>query len=145
MSEYENYLRSLFSQKGIALPDAQEPLFREFASNPQIINNISSIKLLQELMTHNWQLKSRHEDIRLMQFAIPNANAGKPYTAEFDLLKLGLPDVIWFNLSGFGDSGLAFNSDTKLIEGLPQKSGNLEIAFDYKLDLDAEDAQASTK
>jgi len=144
MDETEKYIRSLLLQQGID-PERQEQLFREFVSQEENSNNVKSIRLLQEKMTKSWQLIARREEIKNLQIALPNGIAGKPYKADFDLKLFGLEDLTAFELSGFEGSGLGYDSNTNIISGTPQNSGDIPLVLRYNFDAEPDDAEPNTR
>lgn len=145
MDETEKYIRSLLQQQGIEIPFGSEAAFREFFSNQDNINNVKSIRLLQEKMTKSWQLIARREEIKSLQIALPNGSEGKPYEADFDLGRYGLDDIISYELTGFEDTGLEFDRSRRNIKGVPAKSGDIVLQFAYNFDGEPEDAAPNQK
>jgi hypothetical protein len=145
MNETEKYIRALLQQQGIAVPQNFETLLRTFAQTEDNINHVKSIRLLQETMTTSWQLIARREEINTMQVALPNGIAGKPYTAHFSFTTYGLADITASNLTGFEGSGLEYNPKTKIIQGLPKRSGDIVLNFSYNFEGEPQGAPVNTR
>ncbi|MFN0291626.1 PP2C family serine/threonine-protein phosphatase [Pedobacter helvus] len=140
MTETEQYLRSLLQQQGITVGEHLNDLLKTFAAGDENITSVKNIRLLQHNMTKDWKLIARRADINALQLAFPNGIVGKPYQAEFDFKAFGLEDIISFQLTGFENTGLAFDKNTKVINGTPQNSGDISLLFSYKID--GEEAEA---
>lgn len=145
MDETERYLRALFQQQGITIDNSVEGLFQLFASAEANIDSVKNIRLLQERMTKDWKLIARRAEINALQLAFPNGIAGKPYYTAFNFNSFGLNDIVSYTLSGFENSGLAYDLDSKIISGIPLVSGNIALVFSYKLEGEEEAALANKK
>ncbi len=145
MDETEKYLYALLQQQGISSHERLRELFNEFVSREENINYVKSIKLLQEKMTKNWQIFARGEDIKTLQVALPNGNQGKAYKAVFDFEAFGLADITRYELTGFEGTGLAYDPENKIIEGLPANSGDIVLNFSYNFEGEPEDAEFNQK
>jgi len=145
MDETEKYLYALLQQQGITSHERFRELFRDFVSEEENSNYVKSIKLLQEKMTKNWQVIARREEIRTLQVAFPNGNQGKAYKSVFDINAYGLADLIRYNLIGFEGSGLRYDPETKIIEGIPENSGDIILDLSYNFDMEPDDAEPNHK
>lgn len=139
MDETEKYLYSLLQQQGITSHERLRELFLEFVSGEENNNYVKSIRLLQEKMTKNWQVIARREDIKMLQVALPNGHQGKPYKAVFDFNAFGLTDITRYELTGFEGTGIDYDVDTKIIEGLPVNSGDIILNFSYNFEGEPDD------
>jgi hypothetical protein len=145
MDETEKYIRSLLQQQGLNIPHNCEAAFQEFVLNKENSNNVKSIRHLQETMTKNWQLIARREELKSLQIALPNGNEGKPYKAEFNFGHFGLEDITSYGLAGFEDTGLEYDAVSKIISGVPSKSGDIALHFIYNFEGEPEDAAPNQK
>ena len=145
MDEAEKYLYALLQQQGVNSHERFRELFLEFITREENINYVKSIKLLQENMTKNWQVIARREDIKTLQVAFPNGNQGKAYKSVFDFEVFGLADVTRYELTGFEGSGLVYDPETKIIEGIPENSGDIILDFHYNFEGEPEDAEFNHK
>lgn len=134
MDETERYLRALFQQKGITINSSVEGLFQLFANTEENINSVKNIRLLQERMTKDWKLIARRADIKALQIAFPNGIVGKPYQAEFNFNSFDLNDIVAYTLTGFENSGLTYDVDSRVISGIPQTNGNITLIFAYSFE-----------
>lgn len=145
MDETEKYLYALLQQQGISSHERFRELFLEFVNREENINYVKSIKLLQEKMTKNWQVIARREDIRTLQVAFPNGNQGKAYKAVFNFEAFGLADITRYELTGFEGSDLAYDPETKIIEGVPENSGDIILNLSYNFEGESDDAERNHK
>ena len=84
MDETEKYIRALLLGQGIESHERFSALFREFIAQEENTEYVKTIRLLQQEMTKNWQIRARREELKTLQVALPNGNQGKPYAVVFD-------------------------------------------------------------
>lgn len=145
MDETEKYIRSLLEQQKIETPEKFHVAFAEFTSSEENINNVKSIRLLQQQMTKNWQIIARREEIKTFQLALPNGFAGRPYKAELNFLAHGLTDITSYSLTGFESTGLDYDPETKMITGTPAANGDIALQLAYNFEGEPEDAEPNQK
>ncbi|UUC44697.1 PP2C family serine/threonine-protein phosphatase [Flavobacterium cerinum] len=145
MDETERYIKSLLLQQNIESCLKWEQLFRSFVADETNRNKVKLIQELQREMTKNWQLIARKEEIKSLPIVFPNGIVGKSYEALFDFAALGLTDIAKYQLSGFENSGLTFNTNNRIISGIPDQSGDIRLNFEYRLITEPEDAKFNTK
>lgn len=145
MDETEKYIRSLLEQQNIETPEKFHAAFTEFALSQENINNVKSIRLLQQQMTKNWQIIARREEIKALQLALPNGFVGKPYQAELNFSAHGIDDIKGYSLTGFEGTGLDYDHHTNLITGVPSASGDIVLQFAFNFEGEPEDAKPNQK
>jgi len=145
MNEIDRYIRALLQQQGITIGEHLNELFRSFVSAEENINNVRNIRLLQENMTKEWKLIARRAEIDALQLAFPNGIAGKQYQTEFDFKAHGLEDITSYDLSGFEDTGLVYDVNSRMISGIPKVSGDITLVLNYNFVGEAEDSTANQK
>nr|WP_322625426.1 PP2C family serine/threonine-protein phosphatase [uncultured Flavobacterium sp.] len=145
MDETEKYIRALLLGQGIESHERFSALFREFIAQEENTEYVKTIRLLQQEMTKNWQIRARREELKTLQVALPNGNQGKPYAVVFDFDAYGLQDVTTFELSGFEGTGLSFNPETKVIEGIPTEKGDIVLNFTFNFETEEPEAEPNHK
>lgn len=84
-------------------------------------------------------MDNRITDIIQQRVRILNATVGKPYEHRFNFNKLQWEDVSAFQFKGLEDVGLHFDEKTNQLSGVPTKSGDFTIIFEFKLEGEPED------
>lgn len=134
MDDTDQYIRALLQQQGIIIDENHSELFRAFVSTEANISSVRTIRLLQQNMTKEWKIIARRAEINALQLAFPNGIAGKPYQTTFDFKQYGLDDITTYSLSGFENTGLTYDTDTKIISGTPTTSGDIALTFAYNFE-----------
>jgi serine/threonine protein phosphatase PrpC len=75
-----------------------------------------------------------HQKVSKTSISLPNGTQGKPYECSFDLVKLGLSEIKYFELIGLDKFGLHYDNSTKKIEGTPTEQGDFTVLLRYKFD-----------
>lgn len=145
MDETEKYIRGLLLGQGIESHERFTALFREFTMQEENSEYVKTIRLLQQEMTKSWQIRARREELKTLQVALPNGNQGKPYSTVFNFAINGLEDITTFELTGFEGTGLSFNSETKVIEGIPTEKGDIVLNFTFNFETEEPDAEPNHK
>ncbi|SOD12682.1 PP2C family serine/threonine-protein phosphatase [Pedobacter xixiisoli] len=145
MDETDRYIRALLQQQGISIDENQSELFRAFVNTEANINSVKNIRLLQQNMTKDWKIIARRAEINALQLAFPNGIAGKPYQTKFDFKQYGLEDITSYGLSGFENTGLAYDANSKTISGTPKTSGDIAMLFSYNFEGEDENSPLNEK
>lgn len=138
MNDIEQYIKSLLEQQGMSINENSNEAFQAFVNRQDNIENVNSIRALQETMTKNWKLIARQQEINSIQLNFPNGTVGKPYHAQFNLTDYGLTDLVSFEFTGFEESGLIYDKNSNQIEGIPLVNGDILAFFHYQLEGEAE-------
>jgi hypothetical protein len=91
------------------------------------------------------KLEDRISEIIRQPVRILNGMVGKGYEARLDFEKLDWKDLTEYNFSGLEDVGLQFNKKTGQIVGVPSKSGDLKLLFQFKIEGQSEEAGYNEK
>jgi serine/threonine protein phosphatase PrpC len=143
MVDPKKYIRFLFEQKNIPIPDKRNKLFEEFASKPENIEAVNIIYENQKILMDKWRITSRINEVKEAQIIIPNATVNKKYEAVLDFIKMGLNDLILVEFDGLEQYGLVYEDET--IKGLPLQSGDFKILMRFKIEGELETAALNEK
>ncbi len=143
MFDSKKYIRFLFEQKNIVIPEKRNILFEEFANKPENIEAVKIIYENQKIIMETWKLKSRINDILDKQIIIPNATVNKKYEATVDFLKLGLNDLILVEFENLEQYGLVYEDE--IIKGIPLVAGDFKILMKFKVEGELETAVLNEK
>ncbi len=143
--EVKDYIISLLSKKGKIVSNEQNELIQHFSESIENITLVNQIIENQLLIMKNWEIKTRIEDIKRMNFPIQNGTVGKAYFSTIDFKQLNLTDIITEDFQGLDEIGLKFNATLDSIEGVPTVSGEKKIKFLFKIEGEAEDSELNVK
>ncbi len=139
MSTIKQLVTNLFESNNIHIPANRMNLFDKFILDEQNIATIRVIIQHQNQLMAKWKLEDRITAIIKQPIRILNATFGKPYEAKFDFDKFNWKDITAFEFEGLEQVGLIYDEKTKQITGVPTQSGDLKIAFRFKVDGQPED------
>jgi len=145
MEETKKYIQALLTQNKIEVTSSKLSLFDDFIANEENINSVKIIQENQKLIMANWKLKTRIDDILLQAVSLPNGTVNKKYESKIDFITLGWKDVIYSEIIGLEETGLAFNNEEELLFGNPIISGNLNIKLLFRIEGEAEDSKLNEK
>lgn len=128
----KDYISSLLNKRGIIVRENQKDFFDDFVFDEQNIELVNKINEYQKMIMNKWEIQSRIEDIKRMNFPIQNGTVGKEYMSLIDFKSLGLSDLIHEEFIGLEEIGLKFNKIDDLIEGNPILNGEHKIKFLFK-------------
>lgn len=128
----KDYISSLLNKRGIIIRENQKDFFDAFVFDEQNIELVNKINEYQKIIMNKWEIQSRIEDIKRMNFPIQNGTVGKEYKSLIDFKSLGLSDLIHEEFIGLEEIGLKFNKIDDLIEGNPILNGEHKIKFLFK-------------
>lgn len=128
----KDYISSLLNKRGIIVRENQKDFFDAFVFDEQNIELVNKINEYQKTIMNKWEIQSRIEDIKRMNFPIQNGTVGKEYKSLIDFKSLGLSDLIHEEFIGLEEIGLKFNKIDDLIEGNPILNGEHKIKFLFK-------------
>jgi serine/threonine protein phosphatase PrpC len=134
----QHYIEQLLSKNDIEITTKQETLFSEFSTDSELTEIIRCIQEKQGLIMKKWEILTRIEDIKELNITIPNGTVGIEYSKSLDFDKLGLTDLSRFELMGLQDVGLEFDTESKTINGIPNKSGNITLQFFFNINTETE-------
>ncbi len=120
-------------------------LFDKFLQDEQNIAAINAITQNQDWLMTKWKLEDRIAEIMQQPVRILNASVGKSYEAKFDFEKFGWKDITSYEFEGLEEAGLLYDEKTKQITGNPTQSGDIKIAFKFKVEGQPEDASLNKK
>jgi serine/threonine protein phosphatase PrpC len=143
MVDPKKYIRFLFEQKNISIPDKRNTLFEEFVGKEENIEAVKVIYENQKILMDKWILKNRINDILDKQIIIPNATVNKKYEAVLDFVKMGLSDLIVVEFDSLEQYGLIYEDEK--IKGLPLQSGDFKIMMRFKVDGELESTALNEK
>lgn len=78
-------------------------------------------------------IENRINDILTAPITIPNGSVNKPYKAVIDPEQWHMGDVVYLEWKGLEAIGLAYNAESKAIEGIPTVSGDVKIQLLFSL------------
>jgi serine/threonine protein phosphatase PrpC len=128
----KDYISSLLNKRGIIVRENQKDFFDAFVFDEQNIELVNKINEYQKTIMNKWEIQSRIDDIKRMNFPIQNGTVGKEYKSLIDFKSLGLSDLIHEEFIGLEEIGLKFNKIDDLIEGNPILNGEHKIKFLFK-------------
>jgi serine/threonine protein phosphatase PrpC len=145
MTNVKQLVSKLFKSNNISIPANKNELFDKFLQDEKNTASINVIvENLNQLMA-KWKLEEKIAEIIQQQVRVLNATVGKSYETKFDFNKFNWKDIVAFEFSGLEEVGLRYDEKTKQITGVPTQSGDLKIAFRFKLDGQPEDAPFNEK
>lgn len=102
----------------------------ELLRNPEILKD-APLSIPVEKLPSTKEL-AIHQKVSKTYIQLPNGTQGKEYQFVFDIDKLGLSEINFFELTGLELCGLTFDNVTKSISGTPTLSGDFLIKLRYK-------------
>ena len=145
MEDTKPFIEKLLAEKNIAISEHQIQLFEEFINEA---DNRSRVQLIQEnleKLMKNWEIRSRIHDIKAQHVHLPNGTVEKSYETQFDFLKLGWDDIIYYEVEGFEQAGLNYDYATDTIKGVPEDKGDFKILFRFRVDGEEENSELNEK
>jgi len=145
MVETRMYIENLFKRFNVQVPANRQKLFEQFMFEEF---NVDAVKLIMEkhkIIMENWELKVRIEDILAKQLIIPNATVAKPYQAALDFNQQEFMEISFVEFDNLDQYGLNFNPELKLIEGIPNQSGDFKVKMKFKVFGEDENSEPNTK
>jgi serine/threonine protein phosphatase PrpC len=141
----KEYIELLLKKYGVTVPSNLINVFNDFVEEPSSIESVNFIIDKQMEILNRWKIKNRIIDINNQQIILPNASIDKQYSANFDIEKYNLQDVIIKEIQGLDETGLKFDSNTLIIEGTPIISGDFKIKIMYRLQIESENSELNEK
>jgi hypothetical protein len=80
----KDYISSLLNKRGIIVRENQKDFFDVFVIEEQNIELVNKINEYQKTIMNKWEIQSRIEDIKRMNFPIQNGTVGKEYKSLID-------------------------------------------------------------
>ncbi len=145
MNETGTYVLKLLEAHRIPFDETQKEGFDAFAQRPDIAEAYQQIRKLQEEMIEKWRISERIDQVLQKQIYIPNATAGKPYSAALSLHQLDLDFITHFEIEGLADLGLHYDATSETISGTPQQAGDAHITIRFKVDLEPSETPLNEK
>jgi serine/threonine protein phosphatase PrpC len=145
MSDVKQLITQLFKSNNINVPAKRMNLFDKFLQDEQNIAAINTITQNQDWLMTKWKMKDRIAEIMQQPVRILNASVGKSYEAKFDFEKFGWKDITAYEFTGLEEAGLLYDEKTKQITGNPTQSGDIKIAFKFKVEGQPGDAPYNEK
>jgi len=145
MTEIQQYIQLLFTQKEIVIAPNRKKIFEEYLNDVANINAVIQIQENQKMMTDKWKIISRIRDIIEKQLVIPNATVGKQYEALLDFDKAGLNDLIYTEFEGLNEYGLAYNNQTETLTGNPTKGGDIKVLMKFRVSGESDNSELNSK
>jgi hypothetical protein len=145
MSETGNYVLKLLEAHRIPFDESQKEGLNAFAQRHDITEAYLQIRKLQEDMIEKWRISERVDRVLQKQIYIPNATAGKPYSATLSLHQQGLDFITRFEIDGLEHLGLLYNPETETISGIPHTAGDAKITIRFKIEEEAEESPLNEK
>ena len=130
----KDYIHSLLAKRGKTINQNQNELFNSFADDKENIDLINKIVEYQNTIMNKWEIQSRINEIKQMNFSVLNGTVGKEYLFKIDFNALGLIDIIHEEFVGLEDIGLKYNPIDDTIEGMPTINGEHKIKFIFKVE-----------
>jgi serine/threonine protein phosphatase PrpC len=140
MGEASEEVTKLFKSHAIQVPAHRKDLFARFLQDEKNKAAINEIIQTQNWLMAKWKVEDRIADVMQQPVRILNATLGKAYETKFDFEKFKWKDITAFEFEGLEENGLHYDEKTKQIMGTPTTSGDLKIAFKFKVEGQAEDA-----
>lgn len=128
-----DYISSLLQKRGVDIGGKKKELFETFVCDEQSAELVNQIIACQNTIMNKWEIQSRIEDIKRMNFPIQNGTVGKEFKSAINFESLGLTDLIQEKFIGLEELGLKFNKIDDCIEGRPEISGEHSIQFLFKI------------
>jgi serine/threonine protein phosphatase PrpC len=135
----------LFKSHAIQVPAHKKDLFNRFLQDDENKVAIDKIVQTQNWLMAKWKVEDRLADVMQQPIRVLNATVGKPYETKFDFEKFKWPPITAFEFDGLQEIGLRYDEKTKQITGVPTTSGDIKIAFKFKVEGQPDDAPFSTK
>lgn len=129
----QNYIEQLFNENNIEITSKNMALFKEFISDEEVVAIVRSIQKNKALIMDKWGIGPRIEEIKELNINIPNGREGIAYTQKLDFEKLGLNDLSRVAIMGIEEIGLEFDTKTNIIQGTPNRSGNIALQFFFNI------------
>lgn len=145
MNEVNVYIQKLLEARNLFHGVNAPQLLEEFCTDPRIIENVHLILKAQKMLTNQWQIHSRVQEIINLHISIPNGTVGKSYEAKLDFVQLGLQDVIYTEFEGLAAFGLQYDHLTECIKGIPDKAGDSKITFKFRVNGESEHSVLNEK
>jgi serine/threonine protein phosphatase PrpC len=133
MSDIKKYIQKLLVDNGVYTEGTKLNFFDSFAGDEDTIFTANQIFENQKILIARFMSKVRIYDIKNQSMSIPNASVGKPYKGVFDFEKLGWNDVDLLAVDGLEESGLSYDANSKVIEGIPSLSGDIKLRLKFKI------------
>ena len=130
----KDFIHSLLAKRGKTINQNQNELFNSFADDKENIDLINKIVEYQNTIMNKWEIQSRIDEIKQMNFSVLNGTVGKEYLFKIDFNALGLIDIIHEEFVGLEDIGLKYNPIDDTIEGIPTINGEHKIKFIFKVE-----------
>jgi serine/threonine protein phosphatase PrpC len=138
MTETKLYLEAFLNQQKIIISEKQKPFFEKLLANEDVVNAVKIIKENQKFLMDKYKINNRVYEITSKQITFPNAKQGEPYSEKFDFVKNGVEDIVHIEFEGLEIFGLLFNLETKSIEGIPTKDGDVKATMKFRIKGEAE-------
>ena len=145
MSDAEQLVTKLFKSNNIHIPANRAALFKQFLQDQHNIESVNVIIENQNQLMAKWKLEDRIASIIQQPVRVLNGTIGKSYETKFDFNKFDWKDITAFQFEGLEEAGLLYDEKTKQITGIPVKSGDLKIRFQFRLEGQPEDAPFNEK
>lgn len=127
------YIQKLLEHKGVDITSRKQQLLDDFISNDAVYQAAVTILEQQTYIMKHWTIRDKIDDIMAVRIVIPNATAGKPYSAVIDYDKYGLTGLVYDEWTGLEALGLQLDKRTKTISGIPAVSGELQFSLHFKV------------
>lgn len=134
MSDATQLVTSVFKSNNITVPDNRQNLFSQFLEEEENKSLIEAIAQNGSRLMAKWKLRERVSELMEQSLRIPNATVGKPYEVPINTEQRGWQDIAVLNFLGLEEAGLSYNKETRQIKGVPTKSGDIKITFQFKID-----------
>lgn len=145
MSDLKELVTKLFKSNNITIPANRKDLLDKFVQDEQNIAAINEIIENQNRLMVKWKVQDRIAEIVQKPIRILNATVGKPYETSFDFDKFGWKHITEFEFAGLEEAGLSYDHKTKQIVGVPTKSGDIKVAFRFKVEGQSPDTPFNEK
>jgi serine/threonine protein phosphatase PrpC len=145
MTDVKELVSRLFKSNNISIPANRKDLLDKFVQDEQNIADINAIIENQNRLMVKWKIQDRIAEITQKPIRVLNATVGKPYETGFDFDKFGWKGITEFEFTGLEEAGLYYDQKTKQITGVPTKSGDIKVAFKFKVEGQPADAPFNEK
>ncbi len=136
MQDTKKYIQHLFTAKGIKIAAQEEKLFEAFCQEESNKEKVIQVIENQDFIIMSWTKKNRIEAIIRQNISLPNAMAGKAYTAFLEVEKWQWQDILELKVENLEGTGLSYDSKTRAITGIPIQKGDISLSIQFRLEED---------
>jgi len=127
------HIKDLLIKCGIKLESISESTLINFSENSDVKEAIETIANTNSKIMEKWRVYEKISDFKNASISIPNGTQNAQYKYQFQQGFMDAFELSHFAIVGLENVGLHFDEPSMCLSGVPQKGGDFDFDFIFKI------------